>query len=91
MIGTILLIFIAVFIFIKLFNSFGNSNYDTDNDKESASKIKTALNLKSHDDNKVNGTIQAIDDNLADDIMQIKSTFDNFGLEDIRLVNKEQE
>ena len=76
MIGTIILIFAAAFVFMRLFNSFGSSKYSNDNTEP---KMKPALNLDIPKElNKLTTTIQPINPELADDILEIKTVFENF-------------
>ena len=84
MIGTVLLVFITVFIFMKLFNSFGNSKYNNESitresmTQESEKKMKTALNLEQPQNPIVQSTIQPVDNSFANDIIMIKNRFENF-------------
>ena len=96
----VFIIFIAVYIFIKLYNIFGNSKYDINNmrnmDKETEAKMKTAIEAlinSSSEQNKNAVTVvkptQIVDPKLSDELMKVKEIIPDF-VPEVFLKNAEQ-
>ncbi len=96
----IFIIFITGYIFIKLYNIFGNSKYDINNmrnvDKETEAKMKTAIEAlinSSSEHNKNAVTVvkptQIVDPKLSDELMKVKEIIPDF-VPEVFLKNAEQ-
>lgn len=81
------IIFVAVYIFIRLYNIFGNSKYDLNNNNESESeqKIKIATEAlinPSFDNNKNALTVikqpQIVDPKLSEELIKVKELIPDF-------------
>lgn len=85
----VFIIFIAVYIFIKLYSIFGNDKYDINNmnnvNKENEAKMKTAIEalINASSDQKKNALTvikptQIVDPKLSDELLKVKEIIPDF-------------